>query len=105
MQNGFHPKSNVDWFWLSRSEGGRGLIGVHDIVETAILGLRNYVRNIKEIMLIVAHTIKKDEDREHQMSTKSGKRIKGKHSGHKNTSMVNLSSTWRVKQVKMGGDG
>ena len=56
-------------------------------------------------MLIVAHTIKKDEDREHQMSTKSGKRIKGKHSGHKNTSMVNLSSTWRVKQVKMGGDG
>ena len=41
-------------------------------------------------MLIVAHTIKKDEDREHQMSTKSGKRIKGKHSGHKNTSMVNL---------------
>ena len=74
-------------------------------METAILGLRNYVRNIKEIMLIAARTIKKDEDREHQMSTKRGKRIKGKHSGHKNTYMVNVSSTRWVKQMKMGGDG
>ena len=28
MHNGFHPKSNVDRLYLSRSEGGRGLIGV-----------------------------------------------------------------------------
>ena len=25
MHNGFHPKSNVDQLYLSRSEGGRGL--------------------------------------------------------------------------------
>ena len=30
MHNGFHPESNVDPLNLSRSEGGRGLIGVHD---------------------------------------------------------------------------
>ena len=45
MRNGFHPKSNVDQLYLSRSEGGRGLIVVQDTVESAILGLRNYVRN------------------------------------------------------------
>ena len=48
MHNGFHLKSNVDWLYLSRSEGGRGYIGVQDIVETAILGLQNDVRNSKE---------------------------------------------------------
>ena len=48
MHNGFHPKSKVDCLYLSRSEGGRGLIGVQDTVETAILGLTNYVRNSKD---------------------------------------------------------
>ena len=47
MYNGFHPKSNVDQMYPSRNEGGRGLIGVQDTVKTAILGLRNYVRNSK----------------------------------------------------------
>ena len=28
MDNGFHPKSNVDRLYLSRSEGSRELIGV-----------------------------------------------------------------------------
>ena len=38
MHNGFHPTINVDQLYLSRSEGGRGLIGVQDTVETAIFG-------------------------------------------------------------------
>ena len=48
MRNGFHLKSNVNRLYLSRSEGGRGLIGVQDTLETAILGLRHYVRNINK---------------------------------------------------------
>ena len=64
MHNGFHPKSNVDRLYLSRSEGARGLIGVQDTVETAILGLRNYVRKSKERLFIDARTIEEDEDRE-----------------------------------------
>ena len=73
MHNGNHPKSNVDRLYLSRSEGGRGLIGVQDTVETAILGLRNYVRNSKESY--------RETLNEHK---KRKKRMKGKHSGHKN---------------------
>ena len=50
MHNGFHPKSNVGRLYLSRSEGSRGLIGIHDPVQTATLELRNYVRTAKEIV-------------------------------------------------------
>ena len=64
MPNGLHPKNNVDRLYLSRSEGGRGLIGVQDTVETAILGLKNYARNSKERLLIATRTIEEDEDRE-----------------------------------------
>ena len=64
MHNGFPPKSNVDRLYLSRSEGSRGLIGVKNTVETAILGLRNYVRNSKERLLIAAHKVEEDKDRE-----------------------------------------
>ena len=62
MHNGFHL--NVDQLYLSRSEGSRGLIGDQDIVEIVILGLRNYVRNSKERLLIAACTIKNNEDKE-----------------------------------------
>ena len=64
MHSGFPPKSNVDRLYLSRSEGSRGLIGVQNTVETAILGLRNYVRNSKERLLIAARKIEEDKDRE-----------------------------------------
>ena len=60
IHNGFHPKSNVNRLYLSRSEGGRGLIGVQNTVETAILGLRNYVRNTKGKLLIAVCTIEED---------------------------------------------
>ena len=48
MPNGFQPKSNVNRLYLSRSESSRGLTGVQDTVETAILRLGNYVKNSKE---------------------------------------------------------
>ena len=38
------------------------------------------------------------------MSTKRRKIMKGKHNGHKNNCMENLSGKQRVKQVKIGGD-
>ena len=61
MNNGFHPKSNVDRLYLSRSEGSRGLNGIQYTVETAILGLRNYVRNGKERLLTAARTIENED--------------------------------------------
>ena len=48
--------------YLSRSEGSRGLIEVQDAVETAILGLRYYIRNSKERFLTAAYTMEEDED-------------------------------------------
>ena len=39
-------------------------IGVQDTVQTAILGLKNYVTNSKERLLIAARAIEEDEDRE-----------------------------------------
>ena len=74
MHNGFHPKSNVDQLYLLRTEGSRGLIGEQDMVEMAILGLRNYVRNSKERLLIAASTIEEDEDRETQNEYKKRKK-------------------------------
>ena len=56
MHSGFQPKSNVERLYLLRSEGGRGLIGVQDTAETAILALKDYVRNSKDRLLIAAHT-------------------------------------------------
>ena len=60
-------------------------------MKTAILGLKNYVRNSKVRFLIAVRTIKKMKINKHQMSTKREKRIKGKHRGHKNNYMDNLS--------------
>ena len=40
------------------------MVGVQEAVQTAILGLRNYVLNSKKRLLIAARTIREDEDRE-----------------------------------------
>ena len=74
MHNGFHPKSNIDRLYLSRSEGSRGLIGVQDTVEIAILGLRNYVKHSKESFLIAARTVEDDKDRETRNEYKKRKK-------------------------------
>ena len=74
IHNAFHPKSSIDRIYLSRKEGHRGLIGVQDTVETAILEPRNYVRNSKERLVIAARTIEKDEDREKRNEFKKRKK-------------------------------
>ena len=91
MHNGFHPKSNVGRLYLLRSEGGRGSIGVQDTVETAISGLRNYVRNSKERLLIAARTIEEDEDRETPKEYKKRKKNERKIQWTQNNYMGNLS--------------
>ena len=63
IPNGFHPKSNVDRLYPSRSEDSTALIAVQDTVETVIVGLGNYVVNCKERFLDAASTIEEDEDR------------------------------------------
>ena len=64
LHNGFEPKSNIDQLYLSQSEASKGLIRVKGTVETAILGLGDYVRNIKERLLIATCTVEEDKYRE-----------------------------------------
>ena len=92
--------------YLSRSEYGRGLIGLQDTVDTAILRLINYVRNSKERLLIATCTIEEDEDREMPREYKKRKNNeRKKHSGHKNSCMDNWSDKQWVKQEKISEDG
>ena len=62
---------------LSKSEDGRRLIGVHDTMGTALLGLRNYVRINKERFLIFARTIDENKNRETTNEYKKRKQNKG----------------------------
>ena len=76
MHNRFHHKRNVNCLYLLRSEGGRGLTGVQDTVETAVLELRKYVRNSKGELLIAACIIEDNEDRKTPSQNKQMKRNK-----------------------------
>ena len=45
MNEGLHPKRNVDRLYISRKEGGTGLLNVEDTVHLAIIGLLKYAGN------------------------------------------------------------
>ena len=57
MHNAHHPKSNVERIYIPRKEGGRGLLNVEDTVNTAILGLEEYVVDSNERILSAARNI------------------------------------------------
>ena len=59
--------------YQSRTEDSRELIGAQDTVETAISGLRTYVRNSKERLLNAAGTIEEDKGRETPNNYKKSK--------------------------------
>ena len=100
-----HPKSNVVRLYLSRSEGGRELIGVQDTVESAILRLRNYVRNSKERLLIAARAKEEDEGRETPNDYKKRKNNEKKTQWTQKHIPGQFIRQTMGKQVKIGGDG
>ena len=71
MHKVLHPKSNVDRLYISRNEGGRGLLSVEDTIETSKIGLERYVQESKERLLSAAkrsdmevkETVKEYKDR------------------------------------------
>ena len=48
MHRALNPKSDVARIYLSRTEGGRGLISVEDTVKLANLGLERYLLTSEE---------------------------------------------------------
>jgi hypothetical protein len=49
-----HPRTNEDRLYLSRNEGGRGLLNVEDTVNMAKIGLSKYIDNSEERLLRAA---------------------------------------------------
>ena len=60
MHRAVNPKSDVASIYLSRKEGGRGLISVEDTVKLAVLGLERYVLTSEEGLLIAARRVDGD---------------------------------------------
>ena len=54
MKGALHVRSSVNRLYLKRKEGGRGLIGVEECVESEKRGLSDYLRNSDEWMLRMA---------------------------------------------------
>ena len=59
MHKALHPRKNVDRQYVSRKEGGRGLVNIEDSVDPSIQRFEDYIEN-HEGRLITA--IKNDTD-------------------------------------------
>ena len=57
MHQALNPKSDIARIYLSRKEGGRGLISVEDTVKLAILRFERYVLISVEQLLIAARRL------------------------------------------------
>ena len=57
MHQALNPKSDIARIYLSRKEGGRGLISVEDTVKLAILRFERYVLISVERLLIAARRL------------------------------------------------
>ena len=51
MNGALHPRDSVCRLYVPRKMGGRGLIGIEDCVELAILGLNNYVNESQDKLI------------------------------------------------------
>ena len=60
VHQALNPKSDLARIYLSRIEGGRGLISVEDTVKLDILGLERYVLTSGEGLLIAARRVDGD---------------------------------------------
>ena len=61
MLKGLHPRSNVDRVYIPRSERGRGLQSVGDLIELAIQGLQRYIQDCDETLIAAARGNEKKE--------------------------------------------
>ena len=73
MHRALNPKSDVARIYLSRKEGGRGLISVEDIAKLAILGLEKYALTSEEVLLVAARKV--DGDYEQHLGMTESERI------------------------------
>ena len=89
MQKGLHPRSNVDRVYIPRSEGGRGLQSVEDIIELAILGLQRYVQDSDERLIAAARG---NEQKEFETE----KELKREEEKHQERRIASKNVAWAV---------
>ena len=82
---GLHPKSDVDRLYITRKDGGRGLIAIEDCVELAVRGLEVYVHGSEERLLQAARGDRVDGFEAASISKKRRKR-----KGARSLYMVNI---------------
>lgn len=51
MNGGLHPRDSVERLYVTRKEGGRGLISVENCVNQTRISLERYVRSTEEELL------------------------------------------------------
>ena len=56
MYGGLHPRSNVEWLYLPRSEGGRGLVSMENCVNDEKKNLALYTLRSNEKLIIAVTT-------------------------------------------------
>ena len=59
MHKALHPRDNVDWLYVSRKEGGRGLVNIEDTADASIQRLEDYIEKHEQGLIT---SIRKDTD-------------------------------------------
>ena len=75
MHNALYPKSNVDRLYLLQKDGGRGLLGVEDTVNTPEVSSKRYVNSSTEPLLSSLRVMGEDEVIESESDLKKRKRV------------------------------
>ena len=59
MHKALHPRDDIDWLYVFRKEGGRGLASIEDTVDTSIQRLEDYIEKHERGLIT---TIRNDTD-------------------------------------------
>ena len=96
MHKALHPSDDVDWLYLSRKEGGRGLASIEDTVESSIQRLEDYIEKHERGLIT---TIRNDTDNtiNERMTTTRKQKWEGKQLNGRLKRLINNIShqkTW-----------
>ena len=108
MNKELHPKSDIARLYVSRKNGGRGLIGCENRVKSEENDLGWYVKNNIEPLLAAVRT-SRTITHEETVDPKEFKKIKEvqrkKMNGLQKECMDNLLEMWRTRIRTTHGDG
>ena len=96
MHKALHPRDDVDWLYVSRKEGGRGLASIEDTVDASIQRLEDYIEKHKRGLITTIRNDTKNTINE-RMTTTRKQKWKGKQLNGRFKRLINNISrqkTW-----------